>query len=158
MHVRAIVPLVLLAALGCNEAELLYPGDELRENPPGYGFIAIGADASVRLYTLEVCSEKSCLDIGPFMRVQEAYLVRLPVGRHCLTKVEAQETGSIPGGGSGIYLQWNSDKACFRVSDGRLNYLGSFSSVEGKLGVVRRPDMRVLLYEHYPGLDASLLD
>jgi hypothetical protein len=158
MHIRAIIPLVLIAALACDTAELLYPGDELQGNPAGYGLIAIGADASVRLYTLEVCSEKSCLDIGPFMQVQEAYLVRLPVGRHCLTKIEAEETGSIPGGGSGISLLWNPDKACFRVSDGRLNYLGSFSSVEGKLGVVRRPDMRVLLYEQYPGLDASLLD
>jgi hypothetical protein len=158
MHVHAIVALILLAALGCSPAGLLYPGDESRENPPGYGLIAIGADVSLRLYTLEVCSEKSCLVIGPFMQAQGAYLVRLPVGRHCLTQVEAEEVGSIAGGGQGLGHQWNSEKACFRVSDGRLNYLGSFTVVEGQLGVVRRPDMRALLHEHYPDIDETLLD
>jgi hypothetical protein len=159
MNARAIIPLGLIAVLGCNPSGLLYPGDELRENPPGYGLIAIGADATIRLYTLELCAEKSCLAIGPFMQVQEAYLVRLPAGRHCLTQVEAEEAGSITGGGSGLGLQWSSgeENACFRVSEEKLNYLGSFSVVEGRLRVVRRPDMRARLHEHYPGLDESQL-
>jgi hypothetical protein len=42
--------------------------------------MVIGADATIRLYTLEVCSEGSCLVIGPFMQAQAAYLVRLPAG------------------------------------------------------------------------------
>jgi hypothetical protein len=70
----------LVAALGCIDTGLLYPGDELRENPPGTGLMVIGADATIRLYTLEVCSEGSCLVIGPFMQAQAAYLVRLPAG------------------------------------------------------------------------------
>jgi hypothetical protein len=80
---NALLSLSLIAVLGCSPTGLLYPGDELRENPPGYGLLVIGAEPSIRLFLLEVCSGRSCLDIGPFMQMQEAYLVRLPVGDHC---------------------------------------------------------------------------
>jgi hypothetical protein len=148
----------LVAALGCIDTGLLYPGDELRENPPGTGLMVIGADATIRLYTLEVCSEGSCLVIGPFMQAQAAYLVRLPAGQHCLTEVSVELIGSVSGGGSGMGRTWTPKDACFPVSDGRLSYVGSFALSEGRLGVVRRSDIHALLLEHYPGLQIQGID
>lgn len=148
----------LVAALGCSEVGLLYPGDELRENPPGYGFMVIGAEPSIRLYTLEVCSEGSCLVVGPFMQAQAAYLVRLPVGEHCLTEVSVESVGDISGGGSGMGHMWTSQDDCFAVADGRLSYVGSFAISDGVLRVGRRSDILVLLHEHYPGLPARDTD
>jgi hypothetical protein len=158
MNTHAMIPLSLVALLGCSPTGLLYPGDELRENPPGYGIMVIGAEPSIRLYTLEVCLERSCKTIGPFMRTQAAYLIRLPIGEHCLTEVEAEYAGSIAGGGNGIGHHWTSQDECFRISDGQLNYVGSFSLVQNRLDVVRRPDIRTLVHEHYPGVDARGID
>jgi hypothetical protein len=148
----------LVAALGCDQVGLLYPGDELRENPSGYGLVVIGADASIRLHTLEVCSEYSCLVIGPFMQVQEAYLVRLLAGEHCLTEVSVEFVGSVSGGGAGVGGTWRPKDACFPVSDGRLSYVGSFTMGERRPNVVRHPDIRALLLEHYPGLQIQDID
>jgi hypothetical protein len=148
----------LVVALGCTPTGLLYPGDELRESPPGYGLMVIGAEPSIRLHTLEVCSQGSCLVVGPFMQMQEAYLVRLPVGEHCLTQVLVESVGSTSGGGSGVGHTWTSQDKCFPISDGRLSYVGSFAIRDVRFGVVRSPDIRALVHEHYPGLQGQEID
>jgi hypothetical protein len=161
IHLRtALICSSLVAALGCitQTTGLLYPGDELRENLPGYGFMVIGAEPSIRLYTLEVCSEGSCLVIGPFMQAQEAYLIRLPVGENCLTEVSVESIGSISGGGSGMGHTWRSESQCFPVSEGGMIYVGSFALGDERLAVVHRSDILALLQQHYPGLQPQAID